>query len=60
MLLQIDCDLYRQKTLSYFFYFDNMGIGKNENLNDEDAKWVFATPGSVNEAIIKKTCTRSF
>jgi len=55
---QVECSLFRFKILSYSFHDEPMGGGTGIRVNEPDKEWTYPSPNSVNEAIIKKVCSR--
>jgi hypothetical protein len=55
VLHEIDCE-GRIRSIYYTFYEGNMGSGKVNTQFDADPKWFFATPGDINNALIKNVC----
>ena len=57
---QVDCKLFRKKTLSYSFHKEPMGGGPGEVSQPigDNENWVYPTPKSVNEEILKEVCNR--
>ena len=51
-----DCKLLRYKSLSMSFHKAPMGGGTGEPYNIEDSKWIYATPNSMSEIILKTIC----
>ena len=57
---QGDCKLFRSRDLSFSFHKEPMGGGTGQVLEPkgEQANWIYPTPNSVNETILKKICSR--
>ncbi|MDC6484688.1 hypothetical protein PQZ09_01980 [Methylophilaceae bacterium] len=57
-LVQADCQLFRYKTLSQTYYKKSMGEGNpSRSLNaEENVKWTYALPKTVNTSILKLVC----
>jgi len=56
---QVDCQLFRVKDLSVSFHKKPMGGGTGDDyqLREEDKKWIYPSPESVNEFMLKKVCS---
>jgi len=54
---QVDCKLFRYKRLSYSFHNEPMGGGTGKPYTPTD-KWIYPSPDSANEAILKSICSR--
>jgi len=54
---QGDCKLFRYKRLSYSFHNEPMGGGTGKPYTPTD-KWIYPSPDSANEAILKAVCSR--
>ena len=54
---QGDCRLFRKKDLSWSSYKEPMGVGTG-NLYTPPDKWIYPTPNSVDERILKSVCSR--
>jgi hypothetical protein len=55
---QVDCKLFRFKSLSYSFHKEPMGGGTGVMDNVPDKEWRYPSPNSVNEIILKSVCSR--
>ena len=54
---QADCDNpQRYKTLKQIAYSENFGEGSVEATNNKKSKWVYPTPGSTGQSILKMGC----
>ena len=58
MYIQGDCNLFRFKTLSYSFHKELMGGGTGDVEEPEKKGWMYATPDSINEIILKEVCSQ--
>jgi len=56
---QVDCQLFRFKTLSYSFHKQPMGDGTGEVLPSTGVQknWNYPSPDSMNESTLKKVCS---
>ena len=54
---QADCKLFRFEVLSFSHHKEPMGGGAG-NVNTLKQDWVYPTPNSVGESILKKVCSR--
>ena len=52
---QGDCKLFRVKRLSFSFHKEPMGMGTGESYTPPD-KWVYPSPNSSMETILKSVC----
>jgi hypothetical protein len=55
---EVDCKLFRFKTLSYSFHDDPMGRGTGEVSSSILKDWMYPSPDSVNEKLLKSVCSR--
>jgi len=55
---QVDCKLFRFKTLSYSFHKDPMGKGTGDVQESIKKHWKYPTPNSSIEYILKSVCSR--
>ncbi len=55
-LIQGDCRLNRDKTLSYIFYKQPMGEGENETSTPSNPEWGYSKPNSVGEMGLNYVC----
>ena len=56
---QGDCKLFRYKYLSDTYYNQPMGKGdETGGSNKPDKEWIYPSPNSVNEEILKSVCSR--
>jgi hypothetical protein len=55
---QVDCNLFRYKSLSWSFHKEPMGGGTGNLNNDPDKEWTYPSPNSVNETVLKQVCSR--
>ena len=53
---QLDCRLFRYKSLSYSFHKKPMGEKPSETVNHRNTEWEYPSPNSSNETIIKRVC----
>ena len=53
---ELDCSIFRVKTLKYKFYDESMGKGEMTNSNDPDKEWRYPPQESVAEFIYNKIC----
>jgi len=54
---QGDCKLFRFKTLSFSYHKEPMGGGTGD-VNTQKQDWVYPSPNSSNEIILKSVCSR--
>jgi len=55
--MQVDCKLFRYKSLNYSFYTAPMGDGKSSSSsNTPNKEWTYPSPNSSIEIILKKVC----
>ena len=54
---QGDCTLFRMKPLTYVFHKQPMGGGTGD-VSTLKRDWVYPTPNSMNETVLKKVCSR--
>ena len=54
---QGDCNLFRYKIVSDFFYKESMGQGTPVSNNVPDKNWRYPPPGSSMETILKRVCS---
>ena len=57
---QGDCKLFRGKTLTEYYFMDQMGRGTRKvwNLTERQKQWMFPPPNSPGESILKSVCNR--
>ena len=55
---QGDCKLFRLKRLSWSFHNEPMGGGTGDVSEPSNKSWVYASPDSSNESILKSVCNR--
>tara|TARA_B100000953_G_scaffold297658_1_gene292919 strand:- start:261 stop:644 length:384 start_codon:yes stop_codon:yes gene_type:complete len=53
---QGDCDVNRDKPLSYIYYKQRMGEGKSEVYNPPNPEWSYPPPESIGESISNYVC----
>ena len=53
---QVDCKLFKFKTLSMVFHKQSMGKGTGEPLNSKNSEWIYPPPNSIVETIMNKVC----
>ena len=53
---QLDCELFRYRTLSYSFHKKPMGEEPSETVHPGNPEWEYPSPNSSNETIIKRVC----
>ncbi|MDA8887858.1 hypothetical protein N9I25_01980 [Hellea sp.] len=53
---QGDCEVFRHKVLSFIIYEQPMGEGSGEPYSPPDPEWVYPSPNSVDEIILKQVC----
>jgi hypothetical protein len=51
-----DCKLFRSKALSYIFYKTPMGRGGGSTYSPKNPQWIYPSPKSVNESLLKSVC----
>ena len=62
-LRKVDCRLRRFEYVSYRVYTENMGSGEvvafdeEDFIDEEDVKWEYASPGTIDEALLDFVCT---
>ena len=60
-LRKVDCRLRRFEYVSYRVYTGNMASGEVSGFDDfidqEDVKWEYASPGTIDEALLDFVCT---
>ena len=57
LYIQVDCELFRYKTLTYIFYKQQMGNGEIiENNNPTNPIWRNSPPGSVATIFLDLVC----
>jgi len=54
--IQCDCKLFRHKILSGSFHKEPMGGGSPQTVTPKNPKWVYPSPDSVNETLLKSVC----
>ena len=55
---QGDCKLFRFKFLSYVYHKQPMGRGPGDSNSPKNPEWVYPSPNSVDEFILKSVCSR--
>ena len=55
---QGDCKLFRFKKLSYVFHNQPMGRGTGDSSSPKNPEWIYPSPNSVDEGILKSVCSR--
>ncbi len=55
--IQLDCNKYRYRHISFIFYDQSMGKG-NGRVDNEMMKWENITKGTMNYTVSKKVCDR--
>ncbi len=53
---EYNCTEEQYRTVTYTWYSDNMGIGKQIHTNSNGSKWEPVRPGSVIETLLKVAC----
>ena len=53
---QGDCKIFRYKFLQYVAYEERMGRGRGRNITDKNPEWIYPTPNSSNETVLKSVC----
>ena len=53
---QGDCKMFRYKRLSGISYKQPMGEGSGETYSPSNPEWVYHTPNSTGEIILKQVC----
>ena len=53
---QGDCKLFRFKQLSIAFHKEPMGEGTGNPFKAKDRSWIFPSPNSVDELVLKTVC----
>jgi len=57
-LFEIDCSQGRLRSITWISYAGNMGSGAVKNSINTTSEWEYASPGDINDAIVKKICSR--
>ena len=55
---QGDCKLFRIKTFSEIYYKQPSGRGTGKTNTPKNPEWVYPSPNSSNETILKQVCSR--
>ena len=53
---ELDCKLFRLRSLSYSFHLESMGKGTGKVLNNSSAEWIYPPPNTVNNLILRNVC----
>lgn len=53
---EIDCTDRRIRSISATFFTENMGGGNAKSYNPDKIEWVYASPDSINDYIIRYVC----
>ena len=53
---QGDCDMFRYKALSWSSYEQPMGEGLGDIESTPDTEWIYPSPNSVAEEMLKRVC----
>lgn len=53
---EIDCVESRIRNISYTFFTENMGKGVATSYTPDKSEWVYGSPESINDYIIKFVC----
>ena len=56
---QGDCKLFRTKYLSYIFHKQPMGQGTGLSYTPKEEEWIYPSPNSVEEDVLKKICNNA-
>ena len=55
---EVDCKLFREKTLSYSFHKEPMGGGTGDVQEPVKKDWSYPPPNSSQEEILKRVCSQ--
>lgn len=55
-LTEVDCEQFRSHDLQTIAYFDNNLKGRVVHSTNTVTEWSYATPDSIHEAYIERTC----
>jgi hypothetical protein len=57
---QGDCRVFRSRDLSFLFHKEPMGGGTGQVVEPkgEQKNWIYPSPNSINDVILKKVCSR--
>ena len=55
---QGDCKLFRLLPLSYVFNKQPMGRDTGDSNSSKNPEWIYPSPNSINEVILKSVCSR--
>ena len=53
---QGDCKIFRYKFLQYSAHEERMGKGSGRDTTHKNPEWIYPTPNSSNETILKSVC----
>lgn len=56
--VQGDCKVFRLRYLSGNYHKAPMGTGPSRTFNPQNPQWVYPTPNSVGEAVLRTVCSR--